>query len=134
MDHKISQDHWGSLYRGHDSRGPSQAERTRRTCIETSAMQKAKAQQIVDGLDSSAPFTSRFEFVEALAALAAVFFEDMDRKVTGANQKISHLLWCSADPDRAEWLFNNLRWRHTLRHLSAHNTRIFFSHVVDLRT
>lgn len=77
-------------------------------------MPKTKAQAVVTLLDASKPFMSRFEFVEALAALAAVFPEDMSRKVTGANKRVDHVLWCAADPDRAEWLFNNLRWRHSL--------------------
>ena len=60
------------------------------------------------------PFRCRLEFIEALAALSAVFSEDMSRRVTGANQSVAHILWCAAEPDRCEWFFNNIRYRHTL--------------------
>ena len=77
-------------------------------------MAKAKARGIVENLDSSKPFLSRFEFIEALAALSATFPEDMNRKVTGANKRVAHVVWCATDPDRAAWLFNNSRWRHSI--------------------
>ena len=59
------------------------------------------------------PFACRLEFIEGCAGRG--FSEDMDRKVTGANQRISHVLWCAA-VDRAEWYFNNQRFSHTLSH------------------
>lgn len=116
VDPSLPSQHWGHFYRGYDSRQLSQQEQTRRTYIETGAFAKCKARKVVAEMDSSKPFLCRLEFIEALAALAAVFNEDMGRKVTGANQCISHILWCAADPDRAEWYFNNQRFRHTLSH------------------
>ena len=77
-------------------------------------MAKHTARRTVNEMDASTPFLTRLEFIEALAALAAVFAEDMDRKVQGANQRIAHVLWCAADPDRSECLFNNICWRHML--------------------
>ena len=114
VDASLSSQHWGHFYRGYDSRQLTEQEQMRRTYIETGAFAKSKARKIVAEMDSSQPFLCRLEFIEALAALAAVFSEDMDRKVTGANQRISHVLWCAADPDRAEWYFNNQRFRRTL--------------------
>ncbi|CAE7893205.1 unnamed protein product [Symbiodinium microadriaticum] len=73
-----------------------------------------KARACIRKLDGSVPFRSRLEFVEGLAAIAAEFPEDMLRKVTGANKAIDQILWCAAAADRAEWLLNNLRWRHRL--------------------
>ena len=113
VDHSMSADHWGRTYRGSGSRPLSQIERTRRTSIETSSMQKGKASKIVADLDTTVPFRCRLEFIEALAALSAVFSEDMSRRVTGANP-VAHILWCAAEPDRCEWFFNNSRYRHTL--------------------
>ena len=51
VDHSMSADHWGRTYRGSGSRPLSQIERTRRTSIETSSMQKGKASKIVADLD-----------------------------------------------------------------------------------
>ena len=115
VDHALAAHHWDIFYSGYDVRGLSQAERSRRNHIENSSYNKAKSKQIVETLDGSTPFRSRLEFIEALAALSSMFPEDMNRKVTGANQRVGHVLWCAADPDRTEWLLNNLRWRHSLR-------------------
>ena len=117
VDSDLQAQHWGNFYRGYSSSasGPlSHVESVCRDLIETGAMSKAKARGIVEKLDSSKPFLSRFEFIETLAALAATFPEDMNRKVTGANKRVARVLWCAADPDRAAWLFNNCRWRHSL--------------------
>ena len=117
VDSNLAPLHWGDVYRGYRSgaSGPlNHAESVCRDLIETGAMSKVKARRIVEELDSSKPFLSRLEFIEALAALSATFPEDMNRKVTGANKRVAHILWCATDPDRAAWLFNNLRWRHSL--------------------
>ena len=116
VDHSMSADHWGRTYRGSGSRPLSQIERTRRTSIETSSMHaEGKGQQNCGGSGyTTVLFRCRLEFIEALAALSAVFSEDMSRRVTGANQSVAHILWCAAEPDRCEWFFNNIRYRHTL--------------------
>ena len=101
-------------HRGYNTGRLSHAENVCRSQIENSSMTKLRARRIVENLDSSKPFLSRFEFIECLAALSSVHSEDMDHKVTGSNQRVAHVLWCAAGPDRAAWLFNNLRWRHTL--------------------
>ena len=112
-DNNVTAGHWGVFYTGHSAdRALSVSEQTKRNYIKSGAMPKARASAVVKQLDSAKPFTSRNEFIEALAALAAEFPEDMSRKVTGANKRIDEILWCAADPDRAEWLLNNLRWRH----------------------
>ena len=63
---------------------------------------------------STEVMTIKLEFIEALVALAAEFSEDMQRKVTGAHKPLAEVLWCAAAADRSEWLFNNLRWRHSI--------------------
>ena len=105
--------HWETFYGGYDER-LNQKERIRRNYIENGALAKHTAWRMVNEMDASTPFLNRLGSIEALAALAAIFAEDMDRKVQGANQRIAHILWCAADPDRLEWLFNDIRWRHML--------------------
>ncbi|CAE6926624.1 ABCB1 [Symbiodinium sp. CCMP2592] len=97
---------FGSFYHGYENRELSSKER---------CMLKAKALKIINSLDSLKPFYTRYEYIEAVAALAALHPEDMSRKVTGANQPISHILWCSCAPQRLEWMWNNIRWRHSIR-------------------
>ncbi|CAE7904128.1 unnamed protein product [Symbiodinium sp. KB8] len=76
VDHSMGAEHWGGTYRGSDSRPLNQIERTRRTSMETSSMQKGKASKTVEDLDPTVPFRCRLEFIEALAALSAVFSEE----------------------------------------------------------
>ena len=106
--------HWGAFYRGYNVVALNHVENVCRNQIDSSSMPKVRARRVVENLVTSRPFLSRFEFIESLAALSAMFPEDMSRKVTGANQRVAHVLWCAADPDRSAWLFNNIRWRHTL--------------------
>ena len=63
VDHSMGAEHWGRTCRGSDSRPLNQIERTRRTSIETSSMQKGKARKIVEDLDTTMPFRCRLEFM-----------------------------------------------------------------------
>ena len=112
--HAASSGALGHFFRGYSADSLSHAEKVCRDSIETSSMAKSKASRIVQDLDMSKPFLSRFEFIQSLAALSAMYPDDMNRTVTGANQRLAHMPWCAADSDRAAWLFNNTRWRHTL--------------------
>ena len=114
VNEALPSNHWGNFHRGYNVGGLNHAENVCRNHIENSSMPKARARRVVESLDTSMPFLSRIEFIECLAALSAMFPEDMDRRVTGSNQRVAHVLWCAADPDRAAWLFNNVRWRHSL--------------------
>ena len=115
LDATKSEGSWGGYFRGYEERPLSMLESRRRDLITSGTMVVTKAKRIVDRLDSEVPFGCRLEFIDALAALAAVFRHDMTRKVTGANVPLHHVLKCACAPDRLEWLFNNLRWRHSLR-------------------
>ena len=99
-------------YKGYDDRTLSVPEQTRRNYITSGAMPKARA--CTGSWMARSLSRSRLDFIEGLAAVAAEFPEDMQRKVTGANKAIDQILWCAAAADRAEWLLNNLRWRHRL--------------------
>ena len=79
-------------------------------------MLQAKAKRIFETLDGEKPFLSRLEYVEALAALAALHPEDMVRKVTGAN----HEPVCQPCPlvllfaNTAGVVVEQYRWRHNI--------------------
>jgi hypothetical protein len=49
-------------------------------------MLKHKAEGILSNLDVSRPWSSRLEFIEALAALAKVHRDEMLRKIPGPNR------------------------------------------------
>ncbi|CAE7796366.1 unnamed protein product [Symbiodinium sp. CCMP2592] len=109
VDPKAAEGSFAIFFHGHEERNLSLQEIRVRDQISNGSMLPAKAKRIYATLDGEKPFRSRLEYVEALAALAALHPEDMARKVTGANQYVSHVLWCSSSPMRLEWLWNNLR-------------------------
>lgn len=69
---------------------------------------------MVDGLCDDSPWYSRFDFIEALAALAALHSDEVCRKVTGANKPLYRILHAAASATRVEWYFNGIRLRHLI--------------------
>ncbi len=57
------------------------------------SMPSVVAERLLKQLDSSTPFTDRLEFIEYMAALSALYPEEMVRKVTGANKPVKDILW-----------------------------------------
>ena len=112
---------FGEIYHGHEDRELTGREERLRGFIQNGAMPKARAKNILNKMDLSIPFKTRAEYIECLAALSASYPEDMSRKVTGANRCTSEILASSCMPQRLEFLWNNLRWRHDVRlALSVH--------------
>eukprot|EP00439_Symbiodinium_sp_Y106_P058484 s676_g8.t1 len=97
VDATKSEGSWGGYFRGYEERPLSMLESRRRDLITSGTMVVTKAKRIVDRLDSEVPFGCRLEFIDALAALAAVFRHDMTRKVTGANVPLHHVLKCPSE-------------------------------------
>ena len=114
FDDAVGEHGFGSYFHGYEKRDLSVLEDRCRAMIRSGSMLKATAKRIADNIDASTPFLCRLGFIESLAALAALHSEDMCRKVTGANVPIHQILWCACAPDRLEWLWNNLRWRHSV--------------------
>lgn len=83
-----------------------------RTLILNGSMSQARARSIVDQLDDSTPWANVGEYVEAIAALAALYPEEMQRKTYVGGKKVNQILWCATAPDRIHWFFNNIRVRH----------------------
>ena len=115
FDDVLGDQGWGPYYHGYETRDLNALEDRRRGMVQNGSMLKATAKRVAENLDATTPFRSRLSFIESLAALSALHPEDMRRKVTGANVSIHHILWCACAPDRLEWLWNNLRWRHSTR-------------------
>lgn len=82
--------------------------------IADGSMSKPRARGILAGLDGSTPWRTRADFIESLAAISALFPEDMSRKVTGANRTLYQILHAAAAAPRVEWYFNCLRIRHRM--------------------
>ena len=70
--------------------------------------------RIVSSFNGEKPYGSVFEFIQALAALTAVFKDEVQNKTDARSKKLKDVLASAAAPDRIQWYFNNLRMRHAL--------------------
>ena len=77
-------------------------EESRRQQILNGTMLKHKAEGILSNLDVSRPWSSRLEFIEALAALAKVHRDEMLRKIPGPNRSGCSILHSACSASRAE--------------------------------
>ncbi|CAE7209382.1 unnamed protein product, partial [Symbiodinium microadriaticum] len=104
---------WGPVFRGDNCKALTREEEKARSQIEDRSMPLRKATALLENLDGSVPFFEGCEWTQALAAVAAVYRDDMDRVVPGPNRKVFQLLHSAAAAARTEWYLNNLRARHT---------------------
>ena len=58
-------------------------------------------------------WVSRVEFLEQLAAISSAFRSEVAKK-TEEGKSVGQLLWQAGQPDRLEYLFNNLRVRSAM--------------------
>ena len=108
-----------TFYEGEDHKAPTKTEATLLKQVKKRTMAKATAQAVMDGLSSKQRFASRAEFVRCLAALVALFPKELRRKVAGTKSTVHKLLIRTAQPARAEWLFNHQRQRQLLSRAEA---------------
>ncbi|CAK0885113.1 unnamed protein product [Prorocentrum cordatum] len=106
---------WGAPYTGHQASSLSAAEGRAQSLIAGGGMQKRRAHKIIADLDANEPFVRKLEFIEALAALTSVHWEEVDRRTPAApSRKLADVIANAAQHSRCEYLFNNLRMRHSL--------------------
>ena len=105
---------WGPVFRGDNCKALTREEEKARSQIEDRSMPLKKATALLENLDGSVPFFERCEWTQSLAAVAAVYRDDMDRVVPGPNRKVVQLLHTAAAAARTEWYLNNLRARHMI--------------------
>jgi hypothetical protein len=72
------------------------------------------AQSLCTSINGECPFYSRIEFIECLAALVALYPDEVSRIAPGPNKPVYKILWSAAALDRIEWYFNNSRMRHSI--------------------
>ena len=105
---------FGAMFDGNNARPATAEENRYRGYIEDLTMRDEEARRIIDSLDYDKPWYLRIEWIRALAALANVYRQDMQRMCPGPNRRIGQLLLSAAAPERCEWYFNNIRVRHNM--------------------
>ena len=114
VDVDANADLWGPIHTGRNSRALTTEEQRVRNQIEDRSMRKADAEKILNSLDVDKPFYLRLEWIRALAAIASVHRDELDKVAPGPNRKLFKLLFSAADHSRSEWYMNNCRMRHMI--------------------
>ena len=70
-------DFYGAPYGGHENRPLNQHEEVLREMLRARTMSTTRAKKIYQDFDVSRPYHSRIEFIEALAALTALFGDEV---------------------------------------------------------
>lgn len=109
-DPDVSVPIWGPMYAGGEVHPTTQEERLREHILNGS-MPNARAKKVLASCANLKIWPTRLQFVEALAALACVRQQDLQKKLDGTKTTIAKMLYNAAAPEKAEWLFNNLRHR-----------------------
>jgi len=79
----------------------------------------ATAKSVASNVQSTRRFKSRMEFVRCLAALVALYPDEVRRKVAGRGGTIHSMLVRTGDPSKAEWLLNYTRQKQALTESEA---------------
>lgn len=114
IDSAIHASAWGPYFTGDDRLSLTAPERALREHILSGGMPKKKAREILDRAKEQTVWLTRHDYIESLAALSSTFKDDVGKKLPKSGKKMCHLFWSSATPDNLEWLFNNLRFKHSL--------------------
>ena len=104
---------WGPFFEGRNPVPLSRPEEKARRWI-LDGMPAGAADKILGRLNSDVPLFCRVTFIETLAAICAKYQGEVTRKVTGTAKEVRKVLWSACAPERLEYLFNNLRIRHSM--------------------
>lgn len=114
FDPCITANIWGNMFTGAEKRPLLPQEHTLRELVLTGGMSLRRARGVLKKAESLNVWPTRIQYIEALAALAATNSADLSRKIYGTKITVGKILYQLASADKAEWLFNNLRYRHFL--------------------
>lgn len=105
---------WGPVYEGGVAPAQTEQEKRLRAQILDASMSKYRARRVLQAMEALLLWPTRIEFIEAVAALAAIYQQDMQRKLDGTRLTVAKVLHSVTSEDKIEWLFNNLRYRQFL--------------------
>lgn len=114
IDSNMAANAWGPMFLGIDAEPLTRQENSWRKHITDNTLSMIRAKKIHDTLDPNAPFKTREEFFKCIASLCCLYKDEVSKLVTGTSKPVRHVLLCACLPERAEWLMNNLRIRHSV--------------------
>ena len=107
---------WGCLFTGQEDVSYTQAEEDMRNLIMSGGMTLQRAASVLNQLEYNKPWYCKLDYLRALAAIAAAFPQEMNRKTYVQGRTIGHILWCAAASDKVAWQWNALIVRRSLPH------------------
>jgi hypothetical protein len=114
VDHTKTAAYWGMPFADGVAPDLDARQMQLRTWILNGRMPRLDSETYIRNINPEAPWYSVTEFIKSLAALCSVYWVDVDR-TTNINQKpLYHVIWCAAAPDRIQYYFNNIRFRHSV--------------------
>jgi hypothetical protein len=105
---------WGAPYTGGCLAPPTNVELIMRKAIQDGSLSRVRVRRVFEGLDPNVPFVPPLDYIEALAALAALFWDEVKRETTQQGKPLARVLYQAAGDERVQWLFNNIRFRRVL--------------------
>jgi hypothetical protein len=103
---------WGPMYTGAAQLGPTAEEKRTSQMILQQDMPEAQAHSVLKQLEVDCPWKTEVQFLEAIAALCALFSEELS-KVSFSGATLHRLLVNLTAPAKVQWLLNDTRQRHT---------------------
>jgi len=113
-DFTADENAWGAPHGGGECTAATNEEVAFRKLIQNSKMLLRDANDLLQNIDYEKPWYYRIDFVKAMAAVARVHRDEMDRVAPGPNRPVRELLFSACEPKRCEWYFNNIRTRRLL--------------------
>ena len=107
---------WGCLFTGQEDVSYTQAEEDMRNLIMSGGMTLQRAASVLNQLEYNKPWYCKLDYLRALAAIAAAFPQEMNRKTYVQGRTIGHILWCESASDKVAWQWNALIVRRSLPH------------------
>ena len=118
VDAAKPRDRWGPPIDGTNKVPFTAEEHYMRSQIEFGTLAACQAARVEENLRPEEPFSTRFEFISALAALTALNWDEVKYKchvrIASKGATLAKVLWNAAGPERAGWYFNSQRFRHML--------------------
>jgi hypothetical protein len=87
---------------------------TLRSMILDGSMSKPRAVSVLNNLEDQKPWYTRQAYLQAMAALSAVYPQEMKRKTYMQSRPMCQVLHAYTAPAKLEWLWNGLRMRHRM--------------------
>lgn len=113
-DPAVVSDIWGPHYTGGSTPPWTEQEKMFRCNILDGSMSLFRARRVLKSVEGLLLWPTRIQFLEGVAALAAMCSQDLSRKIEGTKLTVAKLLHSITAADKVEYLFNNLRYRQFL--------------------